>query len=1197
MAGKRIAVLSLFALVALALTVFASSGTEAGTYKVRTTYQIVNPVANAASDNILFVTIPAPDYNYEDSSMYNFAPVDGWIAMGSSIPIGAGMGSLSSTSTLGVFNGRCAVPVQPLFNLYNATVDTSKVLGKELMAWTNTARPISYRYQCSNNTNDDIDTPTALINDGCPKEASNDDGPADDALINDGCPAVGAAETLCEDDVDNDGDTTTNDGCPKKGNIAEKAEVIDGSVDADGDTNIDADDDLAALAGKAIIDGKVDITGNGLIEANDDGAWAGTTVYDGGVDISGNGTVGNEDDGFLNALCAADAGETTCNEAPGTCPDNDGFAPWGACDDDADTLINDGCPAAGTAELSSNIALADYLEYYPYFLNSMLQPPDPDGAGPLVAPPPLKPRARYAGSAVVAGSNMLIETIILSPGQIQQLPSIKSLMGAQLGPVLITALNNPWDQVENPGSVSDFCSPMQSITTLLGTTTDNPAATWVNDGCPKAGTLAETGAQCYDNVDANEDGAADKVNDGCPQVGPVSEASIPGNCDNASDDDGPNGDEAGLVSQKNQGATTGVMNTGTYISRNYSLSERDIDGDGFENDLDPCHYTADLLWNPRITCTLPGPGDTDCDGLPDSCDPDPGPGMTGCGGTCPTPCPLCANTDQDADGYNNRQDICPLVKNGQTAGEDNQADTDSTVVNADLGPGPDSIGDPCDDSDDDGMENAITGCPAAAGAGNCNDGADNDADTFVDGNDTNCKPCMDNLDANPWGASPGTGLFFHSMPMAAACLGSPAADTDGDGYCDVLEGLLGSPPNNGPETGAQCIDAENPSCVNAIDDDAADDGLTPRINDGCPQKGGDPEVAGTQCNDNVDDDSDTRINDGCPAVNAPENPACAEDPAVDNDGDTKINDGCPAKDAPETACDDNVDDDADTNVNDGCPTFGTNDDAGANDTKVNDGCPMKGSYAEVGAQCANNTSDDTPTPDTAEASLLYGPFVNDGCPAIGVPESLVIDAPTMNVPAAQPSALPPSSCSDGVDNDGDTTIDTDTGSLSCNSGDSSYTGDTDLDGVPNDGTDNCPTVWNPEQTNTDKALRDAGAQLPVPTALPLDTPSAMGDACDPDDDNDGFPDVVEWYVGTDPLANSSSSPDPAYPPDINEDRYVTVVGDVAAYAGNVGKQVTLDRPNWYWLSRLDINQDDYVTVVGDVAQFAGKIGWETKLHS
>ena len=48
--------------------------------------------------------------------------------------------------------------------------------------------------------------------------------------------------------------------------------------------------------------------------------------------------------------------------------------------------------------------------------------------------------------------------------------------------------------------------------------------------------------------------------------------------------------------------------------------------------------------------------------------------------------------------------------------------------------------------------------------------------------------------------------------------------------------------------------------------------------------------------------------------------------------------------------------------------------------------------------------------------------------------------------------------------------------------------DTDADGVP-DATDNCPSVANPAQTNTDG--------------------DAFGDACDPDDDNDNVPDASD----------------------------------------------------------------------------------------
>lgn len=56
--------------------------------------------------------------------------------------------------------------------------------------------------------------------------------------------------------------------------------------------------------------------------------------------------------------------------------------------------------------------------------------------------------------------------------------------------------------------------------------------------------------------------------------------------------------------------------------------------------------------------------------------------------------------------------------------------------------------------------------------------------------------------------------------------------------------------------------------------------------------------------------------------------------------------------------------------------------------------------------------------------------------------------------------------------------------------------DSDLDAIP-DHSDNCPTVSNPSQTDTDQ--------------------DTEGDACDLDDDGDGLSDADEVLLGTDPL--------------------------------------------------------------------------------
>jgi hypothetical protein len=111
---------------------------------------------------------------------------------------------------------------------------------------------------------------------------------------------------------------------------------------------------------------------------------------------------------------------------------------------------------------------------------------------------------------------------------------------------------------------------------------------------------------------------------------------------------------------------------GTYTVSFLEVSQRDADGDGHENSLDPCPLAADAGWDPRAASAV-GPGDADGDGLPSSCDPDDSK----------------ANADQDGDAYSNRQDNCPLVANG-VADATNQKDSDS-----------DGIGDACDPNPDD----------------------------------------------------------------------------------------------------------------------------------------------------------------------------------------------------------------------------------------------------------------------------------------------------------------------------------------------------------------------------------------------------------------------------------------------------------------------------------------------------------------
>ena len=67
--------------------------------------------------------------------------------------------------------------------------------------------------------------------------------------------------------------------------------------------------------------------------------------------------------------------------------------------------------------------------------------------------------------------------------------------------------------------------------------------------------------------------------------------------------------------------------------------------------------------------------------------------------------------------------------------------------------------------------------------------------------------------------------------------------------------------------------------------------------------------------------------------------------------------------------------------------------------------------------------------------------------------------------------------------------------------------DADADGVA-DAADNCPGAYNPDQANTDAAARAAAAYAVMDATVPAG--DTLGDACDPDDDNDGLPDAGEY---------------------------------------------------------------------------------------
>jgi hypothetical protein len=94
--------------------------------------------------------------------------------------------------------------------------------------------------------------------------------------------------------------------------------------------------------------------------------------------------------------------------------------------------------------------------------------------------------------------------------------------------------------------------------------------------------------------------------------------------------------------------------------------------------------------------------------------------------------------------------------------------------------------------------------------------------------------------------------------------------------------------------------------------------------------------------------------------------------------------------------------------------------------------------------------------------------------------------------------------------------------------------DTDGDGVP-DGSDNCPLVSNPGQENTDSGPPPSGTgAIGNGTGISGDDTTvpngdSLGDACDPDNDNDGLPNASDPDPGGDITYDDNNNGDPCVP--------------------------------------------------------------------
>jgi len=289
------------------------------------------------------------------------------------------------------------------------------------------------------------------------------------------------------------------------------------------------------------------------------------------------------------------------------------------------------------------------------------------------------------------------------------------------------------------------------------------------------------------------------------------------------------------------------------------------------NDNDACTSDA-CVANACVYTPLPdGDSDGTCDAI-DGCPTDPAkiaPGTCGCG---------VADTDTDGDGAADCVDPCPIVAN--------------------IAPG-----DPCDDGNaltvnDQYSANCVcAGTPVScAVAGDCND---NDACTIDD--------CVANT-----------------------CVFTPAADTDGDGTCDAIDGCPADANKIAPgvcgcgnlEPGTACNDNNAGTTNDQIGTNCVCAG-TP-LGDDCLGVPGGSALPGTACDDNDPNTGNDTWSANCVCVGQPID--CLGVPGGTATVGSACNDGdaCTTGDVYNASCDcvgtlQDTDGDGVCNANDNCP--------------------------------------------------------------------------------------------------------------------------------------------------------------------------------------------------------------------------------------------------------------------------------------
>ena len=229
---------------------------------------------------------------------------------------------------------------------------------------------------------------------------------------------------------------------------------------------------------------------------------------------------------------------------------------------------------------------------------------------------------------------------------------------------------------------------------------------------------------------------------------------------------------------------TNPASAGTHAGLAWSTSQRDLDNDGYEAQIDTCAATANTDTDPRSGV------DPDTDLVDASCDPEDI--LQGCGAGYPDEE---AGIDCDGDEFHNSQDNCPLIANGLATDNpawDGQKESENLQVYgsaaADGGPKTDGIGDVCDSEVGtwSGTQNGVATTVTMS-------------DIISNGkylNQANAMPnCYGGTDADGDGWCATTAGEVDSSNLRHPSLASwtsVLADHDGDGYNGWVESFMGT---------------------------------------------------------------------------------------------------------------------------------------------------------------------------------------------------------------------------------------------------------------------------------------------------------------------------------------------------------------------------------------------------------------------